>query len=314
MHDINGTEYKYKIYGLKVLSQIKIPELISDKEYKNEDYNIVIKYGVVPRVVSNAKVQNNSIKISKKVFYFYIKNVGHYYVANGNKIIVEPEINCNESELKVYLLGTAFGILLTQRNIIAIHGGSIVINGQAIIVTGKAGVGKSTLTSALRSEGYKFLADDVSALGRNEKNEIIVQPTYPQAKLCRDAMEDMGYNPKNYRITDPSRDKYAIPLLECFLDFPVMLGAIYEIETGDTCSVEITEIFGVEKVKLILRSIYRIEISRYLGFTPEYFKQCVEIAKYIPIYRITRPRDGFTLEEQINLIKNSLRVINKNII
>ena len=53
---------------------------------------------------------------------------------------------------------------MIQRDIVAIHGGTIVIDNKAIILTGNRGAGKSTLTTGLRLKGYPFISDDVAAI------------------------------------------------------------------------------------------------------------------------------------------------------
>ena len=39
------------------------------------------------------------------------------------------------------------------------------------------------------------------------------------------------------------------------------------------------------------------------GISPIYFKKCLDIAKHIKFYKITRPKEGFTVNEQIKLIE-----------
>lgn len=300
------TIHTYKVYGLKIESEIPMTELLSIDKSDCSYPDVIISYGVVPKEIEGSVINGENIKLAEKEFYMYVKETAHYYVADGNRIIVELETQKNMEEVKIFLLGTCLGILLKQRSTIAIHGGSVAINGQGLIITGYTGAGKSTLTSALRNEGFTFLADDVSALDRDLAGNLVIHPTYPQLKLCRGAMERIGYDIQKYTVIDASRDKYAVPLQKNFLNFPVSLNSIYEISIGETNNVEILELLGNEKIKAILRNIYRIEIIRYLGLEPHYFKKCIEIAINIPFYRLIRPKDGFTVSEQINLIRSTL--------
>jgi hypothetical protein len=301
----------YSVYGLKIKSDISMPELLSIIEEQPIQIDALISCGVVPKEIEDVIVSNEFYKLSKNEFYMYIKGVAHYYVTKGSRIIIEPEDESDIENIKLFLLGTCFGILLAQRNTVAIHGGTVVVDGKGIIVTGHTGAGKSTLVSAFRNEGHAFLADDVSALGIDIDNNIIIHPTYPQQKLCKDAMDKMGYDTDNFLQIDSYRDKYAIPLETNFADFPVLLKAIYEVNIGQGDKIEFEEILGFEKMRLILRNIYRIEVSKDMGLEAEYFKQCVKIAKTVPVYRIKRPKDSFTVKEQMNLIKNSLKVKEK---
>lgn len=304
--------YNYRVYGLKIKSEIPMSELITIDEAECIYPDVSISYGLVPKCIENPRIDGKYMKMNDREFYLHIKDIAHYYVADGKRIIIESEIESDIEQVKIFLLGTCFGILLKQRNIIAIHGGAIVINGHGIIITGHTGAGKSTLTSALREEGFSFLADDVSALGNDLKGDSIIYPTYPQQKLCRDAMMRMNYDTSKFKVIDASRGKYAIPLTKSFLSFPTTLKSIYEVNTCESSSVEITELFGNEKIKTILRNIYRVEVIGYLGFEPLYFKKCVEIAKTVSVYKIRRPNTGVTVSEQIQLIKNTLKEIELN--
>lgn len=305
-------KYTYLIYGLKVKSEINMPELIKLNSKDISEWDITIFYGNVPEHIDGYTIKNEYFELSKREFYLNIKGIASYYVSNGSTIIVKPEPGSSLEDIKVFLLGTCFGMLLKQRNTIAIHGGTVVADGKGIIVTGHTGAGKSTLISAFRKEGHAFLADDVSALGIDLDKNIIIHPTYPQQKLCKDAMDKMGYDTDNYLQIDSYRDKYSIPLETNFVDFPVLLNAIYEVNIGQVDKIELEEILGIEKIRLILRNIYRIEVFNDMGLEAEYFKQCIEIAKTVPVYRVKRPKDSFTVKEQINLIKNSLKVKSEN--
>ena len=56
----------------------------------------------------------------------------------------------------------------------------------------------------------------------------------------------------------------------------------------------------------IMKNIYRGYVNLIAGLDREYFKRCLKITKDIKIYRITRPRDKFTVNEQIEIIKEKL--------
>lgn len=306
MTSMKKSLYTYQIYGLIIKSEIEMPELCVYSD-ENPSCDVNISFGSVPRYISEPIFTARWWQSSKKEFYMKIKGVGHYHVSNGRNIIVEPDEGCNMEYIKVFLLGSAIGMLMFQRNIIAIHGGTIEIDGQGIILTGHTGAGKSTLNSAFRKEGYRFLSDDVSALGKDDTGKIVVHPAYPQAKLCRDTILKLGYSLNNFSsLIDRERDKYSIPLIKEFVGHTVPLGGIFEITVDDAEEVGIVEVLGTEKMKLILRNIYRIEISRLLGLEKEYFNKCLEIAKNIPVYKLIRPRNKFTINEQMELILSCL--------
>lgn len=236
---------------------------------------------------------------------FTVKNIGSFYIYDGKNIVVQPSENADNQGIKTFILGTSFGMILLQRNKVAIHGGAILIGENAIILTGQSGAGKSTLTNYFRHYEYPFMADDVCSTIELQ-DEIFIEPAYPQQKICRDAMEKMGYRIDDFKLIDEDREKYVIPTHESFVKEKRKLKAIFEIEPYDGEEVKIEEVSGGEKMKIILRNIYRIEIIVPHGIPPTYFKKVINIAKNTLVFRIKRPRDQFSVDRQIELIEREL--------
>lgn len=293
-----------------VESEIKLPELIrvfkTDKYSKNVKVDVTIQYADMTNKIEQEINQGVYVGNLNDEFWFAIKNVGIYRICGGNKIFIEQK-GGSEQNIRTFLLGSAFGCLLIQRNIVAIHGGTILVNNKGLIITGDTGAGKSTLASAFRINGYKFLADDVSATDINCYGDIIVNPAYPQQKLCKDAAIKFGLKISELIKIDEDREKYVIPSHTNFIDEPRRLCYIAEVkikenEIKNDDRVTIEEVTGVEKLNLIMKNIYRIEIANMIGIEGKYFSKIVNIAKQINYYRIIRPKNSFTVNEQIKLI------------
>lgn len=294
----------YKVYGLIVESDIEIPELLSIDKNENK-VDIKIKKDIIPKDVIEKIPSYSWFKYDVDSMVFTVKNIGSFYIYDGKNIIVQPSENADNQGIKTFILGTSFGMILLQRNKVAIHGGAILIGENAIILTGQSGAGKSTLTNAFRRYKYPFMADDVSSTIELQ-DVIFIEPAYPQQKICRDAMEKMGYRIDDFKLIDEDREKYVIPTHESFVKEKRKLKAIFEIEPYDGEEVKIEEVSGGEKMKIILRNIYRIEIIVPHGIPPTYFKKVINIAKNTLVFRIKRPRDQFSVDRQIELIEREL--------
>ncbi|GIM28733.1 HPr kinase [Clostridium polyendosporum] len=304
-------KYTYKVYGMDIKSEIFLPELLPVSNKEDDYADVTISYGVMPKDIRHELENGQMYRFRKNEMWFSIKEVANYYIYNGNTIIVEPYLNGNMEYIKIFLLGSAFGMLLIQRDMVAIHGSTVIVDGQGVIFTGESGTGKSTLTAAFREKGYAFLADDVSVTSKGIDGVSIINPGYPQQKLCKDAMEKMGYDTDKFIMIDSDRDKYAIPVCNDFFKEAVSLGAVFELTVGEVNNVSINEIVGSEKLKVLLKNIYRIELTSYVGMSPSYFKNCIDIVKKIPLYRVIRPKNSFSVEQQIELITKTLRSINR---
>lgn len=299
----NKNEFYYRVYGLNIKSDIEINEFLV---CENCCYDINFIIGKMPEETLKLSEERIRTYYSKNKVWFHIENVASYYIVNGDTVIVEPYENADMKLLKVYLMCSCLGFIMIQRENIAIHGGTIDMNNNGMIITGDRGAGKSTLTSALRLKGYKFISDDVAAIKIDEVPYI--HPGFPYQKLCDDAMDNFGYDKSKYSsFNSDEKIKYMVPAHKDFINYGVPLKAIFELVAVDVEVVEIEEIIGSEKLSKIIKNIYRIEyIDRMGGITPRIFKQCLEIAKYIKFYKIARPREGFTVNEQIELIEEIL--------
>ncbi|MGL5379237.1 hypothetical protein [Clostridium sp.] len=295
---------EYRLYGLNIKSEIELDQLMPLKE-KAKDY-INIKYGDIPNYIEEEIKKGSTIKVSKEVVWFNIREIATFYITNGKDIVVRKYKDADMTLLRIYLTCSCMGFIMLQRDMVAIHGGVIVMNDDAVIVTGDRGAGKSTLTTALRKKGYPFLADDVASTFIDDGP--MIYPGFPYQKLCEDAMESMGYNKKEHEyFYGDGKRKYVVQAVEDFINKEKRLKAIFNLRVGDVEKVIIEEIKGTEKLSIITRNIYRVEfIQAFGGMSSKYFKECLEIAKSIKAYRIIRPIKGFTTNEQIKLIEEKI--------
>lgn len=300
-------KYLYKAYELTIQSEILLPELLPLKDKECDKPDITISLGKVPEDIRMAVNEGQTFKFEKNEMWFSIKEVAVYYIYNGDTIIIDPCEGYNDDHLRLFIHGSTFGMLLIQRKNVAIHGSTLVIEGKSAIFTGVSGAGKSTLSVALRNKGYRFLADDISAIGKNSDGSFTVKPGLPHQKLCKDAMIKMGYDVDKFIKVNDERDKYAVPVGSLFCEEPVPLKAIFELAVDDVDSVKIIDVSASEKFIRMMKNLYLIDVTRYSGMENVYFKKCMEIASEISYYRIIRPREGYSVDRQIELIIEKLR-------
>ena len=295
---------RYKVYGLLIKSEMDINEFIVEA-FATKIFDAKIVLEEMPKTIKESILDGRNIFIEANDVWFHIDGVANYRITNGNKIAIEADKYANINDIKSYLLGTCMGHLLYQKKILAIHGGAIEANNKALIIVGESGSGKTTLTTALRLKGYRFITDDLATI--EFRSSIAVNHGYPGQRLCDDGMELFGYDVSKYQMINlDNRMKYVIPVRENFINKKTELGAIFEITTGNVNKVCIEEIFGGEKLKLVLRNVYSLKWVKHLGVNPLYFRQCLDLAKNIKIYKIIRPNEGFTVSDQISAIEEKI--------
>lgn len=301
-------KYTYLVYGLIVQSDIQLPELIKYSKRKEQAVDVTVTCKLLPDDIKKSLAEGEKDCFRKDKIWFCIKNVATYYIKNNNSIEFEPFHEADVQKVRSFLLGSAFGMLLIMRGTIAIHGGAVAINEKGIILTGDSGAGKSTLTAALREKGYDFLADDVSVIEGDNSSSLNIMPGYPQQKLCNDAVKEFNYSSlKSIRKIDEDREKYAIAIEDKFRKNYIKLKVIYELNVSDVKVVQIRKIIGKEKLNVIFNNIFRFGLVKYIGINPVYFKKCLYIAKNVDIYKIIRPRKGYTMKNQIEIIESSIK-------
>lgn len=289
----------YSIYGLNVCSEIAFDEV---KEGSSNNIDVHIKRDIIPKSVKEEVKNGISEGIEEFTFWRNIPGIGIYYIYRGELIGVEIYDDSKLEEFKTYLLGVCMGVILFQRNKMVINGSAIKINDKAIIISGVCGAGKSTLTTALRLKGYGFITDDLSVLDINET--ISVFPGYAAQRICEDTMKRFNLDVKNYRRFKTDKDpKYIVEVYKEFCENPAEVGAIFNVEIGDVDEVKVVQVIGMEKVKKLLSNLYALTLLRKYNKNSKSIDDVIKVSKVIPVYRIIRPRDGFTVNEQVNLIE-----------
>lgn len=301
-----GNKYWYRVYGLRISSNIEILEFQEEENMIDDEEIIYILKDKIPEEIKAQWMDKRSLIISKENIWLDVKEVAMFWIHKGKKVIIEPYENYDENRMKNYIMGSVLGFLLLQRDEVAIHGGTVVIDGKAVVITGKGGSGKSTLTLTLGRRGHKYLADDIAAVSLN--NGLQVEPGFPYHKLCLDVVEKLNYDKSKLTTCKGAKEmKYVVPDLSGFMKESMPLKAICEISEANVEHIEVKELEKSEKINHIIKNIYRSEnIGAMGGLTPQCFKKYLKVAKEIKYYRILRPKDKNTIEELANIVEGIL--------
>lgn len=299
--------YRYYIYGLHVESDIEMSEAMLDEQDKVTD--VKVKLADMPDELKEKLEETNTSQVSlmhkRDALCFRVPDVGDYLVEESN-ITVAPFGDPASQPVKTFLLGSAFGYCMVLRKKVVMHGGAVEHNGKGIIVTGESGAGKSTVTNALREQGYQFIADDVCAL-EEKGDKMHISMAYPQQKLCRDAALKMGYELSDLIYINEHRDKFAVRLKDGYLPNGADFSVLFELRLAEDNELTYQKIEGHEKLFTILRNIYRGESAFGMwGVPPEYMKRCLKIASTIDVYQINRPANLNTLDEIMSIITEKI--------
>jgi hypothetical protein len=279
----------YTAYGLNIASCISCPELSPGSGTPD----VIIRYGDLSQSLDTTRDKSNAYEANPDHLLFSIDGVAKYMVSQGREILIDRAAKAEDSEVRLFLLGSAFGALLFQRGLLPLHGSAI-----------DSGLGKSTLAGLFRNRGYRIVADDVCVVSLTEDGSPIIFSGYPQLKLGMDVAKELSDNPETLPRIHPKVEKVSLLLQEEFCPEPLPLHRLYVLETDTNSKLNLEPLKGVEKLTAIINNTYRLGFIEGLGIKASHFEQCVAVAKQTPLTRVTRPAETFLLNELAQLLED----------
>lgn len=284
--------YQYRVYGLRVDSEIEIPELLAACE---GDPDVIISLGQVPFELPKYNTKGIFYQAIKDDFIFRMDQVGAFRVSKAESIVIDPQRDGNTELMRVFLLGSVFGALLHQRGILALHGSAVSTNDGAMLIIGRSSSGKSSLAASLTKRSYPFFSDDISALHRNE-NGYLIHHGIPYMKLWRDVINKLEMD-ENLKQIRPSVEKFRKKVVEGFTHQPEIVKKIIVLGTKNTSGVEIKELYGLEKFEPLKENTYRYEFISGLQTTNSHFQSLSDLANVVRVFHVQRPSSPLMIDE-----------------
>jgi len=215
-----------------------------------------------------------------------IPNVARFLISGGDSIVIDPVPGAGERELRVYLLGSAFGALLHQRGLLPLHANCVEIEGHAVAFLGRSGAGKSTLAHWFQRNGHAVLADDVSAIAPGDPP--LALPGVPRLRLWHDALEAAGLDGNAFPRSFAGHDKFDVPATVADRQ-PLPLGACYLLaEAADGEPHCIDRLVGLDASEALIANTYRGAFVPLLGRSQEHLQSCVALTRRVPVFRAVR--------------------------
>lgn len=293
----------YHIFGLNIASAIPLPAVPASEPRSEDAPDVTIEYGDIPETLANPLFKGIRFQAAPGEFLLRVDDIARYHVCNGDHVTITPDKGASEDDILLFLMGSAMGALLHQRNILVLHAGAVEINGVGAIFAGPSGIGKSTLTAGFHRRGYPFLSDDVCAVTLHNGLPAVL-PGFPRLKLWADVLKKLDTDKKRLKSVRWSGDleKYFLPV-DYTRRTPVPLRSIFILETTNTDRVEITAVQGGEKLDPIIDNTYRVRFLEGLGGKTDHFKQCAAVAAKADVCKVVRPKRGFLLNELMDLVE-----------
>ena len=278
----------YRLGGLGIHSDLALPELT---QRPPATIDIRITKARLPDRLLTPDWQQTGLQIQGDSALLTVPSIARYLIKAGRTIQVDPATGANPADVRLFLLGTAFGILCHQRGLFPLHASAIVVDRYAIAFVGASGAGKSTLGAWLARCGYPLLTDDVCLLQLRPDSAPLAHSGSPRIKLWQDALDALYIDAHGLPRDLTRSDKFHLTLQQPELGDAVPLRAIYLIDAdhADQAAIE-GPLDTFNAVATIADHTYRQELIAALGHAGPHFNACGAIARRVPVYHLHRPR------------------------
>ncbi len=292
----------YQAYGLSIASDIELPELIplsSDDGLGDPAVSVMVRVGKVDLSPSTGAHEILRWARPGDACVRY-DGVAAFHVTGGRSILVEPAPDADERAVRLFLLGPAFSLLLDQRGLLVLHASGVAIEGQVVAFLGEKGEGKSTLAAAMLERGHAMVGDDLLPVDLAAPNAALVVPAYPQLKLMPDAIEHLGTSSENRMKLHPDSEKRAHAPSR-FIQTPLPLARIFVLESGEADGIE--TLVAQQRVIELVRHSYLARLLETTGESAAHFRQVVELARRVPVCKLTRRRELARLDQVAEMVE-----------
>lgn len=257
----------YGLCGMCVTSQLELPELAP---WLGPDRapDLEIRIGSVPLRLAGATYEGPLLQISSDgSCRLAIPGVASYLARGGRDITVQPEMDENAPDIRLFLLGTVFAFACHQRGLVPLNAGCVEIDGAAIAFSGAPGVGKSTLAAAFLRRGLRLLADDLTVIDVSAEAGPTVLPSFPRVKLWRDSQEALGWASAAGECVRSEIDKLQFPIGSGFSPAPLRLSALYHLaRSREPRALEVSTLRGIDAAQALLGAVYRHQRAFQMGY------------------------------------------------
>lgn len=303
----------YELCGLKFASELPLPELLPwSGDDRPADVDIVL--GSVGPSLDEAIHVGPFFQASRDGSCRYeIADVAAYRIEGGRRITIAPRLPVGEPAIRVFLLGSVFGLLCHQRGLIPLHAGCVEIDGKAVAFAGNSGAGKSTLAAAFHRLGFPILADDVTVVDVNGAARPVVLPSFPGMRLWRDTMDALDISSGGLDRVRPEIDKYLIPIEQNPVRSPLPLSMVFHLRIAkDHRQVGDQLLAGSSALSALLDSVYRRMSAFRMGRREALLARLMRVLA-APSVELTRIMDmdqlDATVDQMVRRVRTEMELV-----
>lgn len=297
----------YRAYGLVIRSDVDLPEFLPGAQ-GDHDLAIHLADDAAEQWAASGGCEDNLYAFLPAPVGGYVMRVPgvcDYWVRDGREINIAPAPGSDIVSVRLFLLGSAFGMAFHQRGLLVLHGATVLHARGASIFVGQSGQGKSTLAASLGRAGYAIFGDDTMPLWPSADGGFEVWPGSRMFKLWSDTIGALGASAAGLDSVGQRMDKYFFPNAAQPEDRPTRVFEIVELVTSEEHAGPVIEpLRGLEALRVIAENTYRPQYVPLLGQEADHFRLCSALTGAASVCRLHRPWAVDRIGESIALIRS----------
>jgi hypothetical protein len=304
------TARDYALCGWRVASVLPLPELPLWPDEPGEP-DIVIALGTVPSELPDPLLVTPFLQADGAGHARYsIEGVADYLIEHGRRITIAPVMAADAPDVRLFLLGSVFGILCNQRGVLPLHACAVEIDDGAVAFAGASGVGKSTLAAAFQRRGFRLLADDVTPVDLSGPR-VRFLPGLRRIRLWADSVRAAAWDPAELERCRDGLDKFSRAFDGGFVTEAMQPLALFHLRRlPDTESQTMfRRLQGAAAVEQARRQVYRWRTLLRTAGPVESSTRVVRAAAGIPKhFELFRQVDYGHLDATIDAVLETVRL------
>jgi hypothetical protein len=295
------------MYGLRVRSEIDLRDWPAAPTGEPQ---VVIREDPPAPATFEGATYNARTSFGNGEVHIEVRGVARYSAVGGTSIRVAPEAQARPEDLRLYLTGAMFGVILHQRGVFPLHASCVAIDGAGAAFAAPSGSGKSTLLAALLRRGARFVTDDICAMTPVRSGQATVWPGAARMKLDAPGMAAVDHAARALEPAGGNRGKFHVPVASgSVCDSPVPLSSVYLLEFGKG-EPRLERLGGLESVSALVDETYLLSYAASMGLSSQIFQRAAELARTITVSRLIRPHGFEHIEAAVELIERDVRGTN----
>lgn len=278
--------HRYTAFGLRIVSDIALPELERGPETGRCDVQIVRI--PAPCVITGETAAAFRFELEDANLSW--RDVGDFRIVGRDRIEYWPRPGVDEALVSLPLLGPVMGVLLERRGLLTLHGSAVALLSGVAVFLGDKGAGKSTTAAALIRAGKTLLTDDIVAI--NCAASPILYPAYPQVKLTDEANASISVAGEAMARPHPAFEKQRVRVDAPFSLAPHRPNAAFVLERGE--AFELKPLKGEAALTALIRFSYATRFGRELmsgSSAADHLRQCAALSRKVAVCRLVVPND-----------------------